>query len=665
MIAVLPWVVACFSFAVSMICAAPGLTWLDGGELALAAGSMGVAHPPGEPAYLVLARLAALIPVGDLPFRLTLLSAATVAAAAGVLAKLVAGAVAGLGSESACSVGPALAGGVAGLAFALAPGVQLQAVRPELYGLVILLLLLCVLALSLGGRRGVALAVLPLCVAGAVHHAMLVAAIPGLALLALGRGRGSLKVGLGATAALLIPGLLQFAWLPLRSFAGPALDFGAPRDLGRILWSVSAAGYARSFHPDAALVLENVVAHGGIFLQDLGWPILGLACLGLAAVAMRSQRVALACVLLVVVGVLPTVLQGMFRDDNPDARGYLLVIYATLCAGAGLGSALLADFLRQSVPRLRHAIVPAFALVLLIPVGQGALASADLSDRFLPARLGGAVLDAAQPGAVLLLAGDSWSFSALFARYWEGRRPDVEVRPLYVLDEPLLEGLALRGAVRPLDELDLGRASGFGASRPERLLARLVERSLPDRPVQVNEAFRPEALAAERRAEGLLYSFGTGSTSADGLPGEARDASEDRLWQREVEALRDDPRTPLDPIGPAVLARRYASRAGYYLSEGAEDAALQGYTRASSLSPDPWDIVHLLRNEMEQGRLAIAEDPPDLLRSAEAAFLAGDIERATEDVGNLLRRSPAHPRGLLLAERLYSLGRRAERRGEE
>jgi len=609
--------------------------------------------------------MAALIPVGDLPFRLTLLSAVTVAAAAGVLAKLVARAVAGLGSGSVCSVGSILAGGVAGLAFAGAPGVQLQAVRPELYGLVILLLLLSVVALALGGRRGVALAVLPLCVAGAVHHAMLVAAIPGLALLALGRGKGSLKLGLGATAALLIPGLLQFAWLPLRSFADPALDFGAPRDLGRILWSVSAAGYARSFHPDAALVLENVIAHVGIFVQDLGWPILALACMGLAGLAVRSRRVALACVLLVAIGVLPTVLQGMFRDDNPDARGYLLAIYATLCAGAGLGSGLVAGFLRRSAPRLRHAIVPAFALVLLVPVGQGALASADLSDRFLPARLGGAVLDAAQPGAVLLLAGDAWSFSALFARYWEGRRADVEVRPLYVLDQPLLDGLARRGAVRPSEDSDPSRASAFGPSRPERLLARLVRRSLPDRPVQVNEAFLPEGLAEARHAQGLLYSFGAVSPAADASSPAASGASEELLWRTEIEALRDDARTLLDPIGAAVLARRYASRAGHFLSEGDEDAALLAYTRASSLSPDPWDIVHLLRSEMEQGRLAVGAEPPALLRSAEAAFLAGDIDRATEDVGALLRASPAHPRGLLLSERLYSLGQRAERRGGE
>ena len=59
---------------------AAGTTWYDGAELALAAATLGVAHPPGEPGYLVLASLAALVPVGDVSFRLTLLSAGTMAA---------------------------------------------------------------------------------------------------------------------------------------------------------------------------------------------------------------------------------------------------------------------------------------------------------------------------------------------------------------------------------------------------------------------------------------------------------------------------------------------------------------------------------------------------------------------------------------------------------
>jgi tetratricopeptide (TPR) repeat protein len=636
-----------------MVLAAPGLTWLDGGELALAAGSMGVAHPPGEPAYLVLGRLAALLPVGDLPFRLTLLSATTVALAGGVLSRLAVGLLGG----GRCSVAASLAGAVAGLAFLLAPGVQLQAVRPELYGLVILLLLLCVAALELGGRRGLALAVLPLCVAGAVHHAMLVAAIPGLLLLAMGRGKGSLKAGAAATIILLIPGLLQFAWLPLRSLADPALDFGTPRDLERVLWSVSAAGYARSFHPDMALILENLRAHGEIFVRDLGWPLLGLACIGLASAVSRSRRVAFGCLLLIGVGILPTVLQGMFRQDNPDARGYLLAVYATICMGAGIGASLLAERLRRAAPRLRHAIVPVFAAILLLPAARGALASADLSQRFLPARLGDALLDSAEPGALLLLAGDSWSFPALYARYWEGRRADIELRPLYFLDRDVLGGLALRGAVRPVEELLASDERIPAASRPEHLLRRLVDSQLSQHPVQVNEAFLPSALSRSRREAGLLYSFGGEAVDSDEV--------EDLLWKRDIGALREDARYASDPIGPGVLARRYASRASYYLETGRRDLALISYRRASSLASDPWDMVHLLRSELEQGASPLPADAGHLLLSAERAFLEGDVDRAARELGELTRRFPTHPRGLLFAERLYSLGRRIEREGGE
>jgi hypothetical protein len=272
------------------------------------------------------------------------------------------------------------------------------------------------------------------------------------------------------------------------------------------------------------------------------------------------------------------------------------------------------------------------------------------------------LLDSAVPGALLLMAGDSWTFPALYARYWEGRRPDIELRPLYVLDESVLEALALRGAIRPLDELGADLGSLSGPSRPERLLARLVALAPEEHPVQVNEAFLPRPLAEARHAGGLLYGFAAQSGIRE-ESGADRNDLEDLLWNTNIEAVRDDPRTPLDPIGPAVLARRYASRAGYYLEEGASPRALEAYTRASSLATNPWDMVHLLRSEMEQGRGPMDSTDDPLLASAELAFLAGDVDRATEDLGALLRKFPTHPRGLLFSERLYSLGRRAEREG--
>ena len=669
MTAALPWLLGCLSFVVSMSLAAPGLTWLDGGELALAAGSMGVAHPPGEPAYLVLAKLASLVPIGDLPFRLTVFSAATVAMSVGLVAWITSRMIVTLlGLANAeCRVASHLGGGVAALAFLLAPGVQLQAVRPELYGLTILLLLLAVAALHIGGRRGLALAVLPLCVAGAVHHAMLVAAIPGLGMLALGRGKGSLKAGGLATALLLVPGLLQFAWLPLRSFTDPALDFGTPRDLERILWSVSAAGYARSFQPDGLLVLENLVAHGSIFVRDLGWPVLGLTCVGGGLAFLRARRVLGGCLLIVGVGLLPTVLQGLFREDNPDARGYLLAVYATLCVGAGVGAALVATRLRAAAPRLRRVIVPAFAAVLLVPAASGALVSTSHTDRFLPSRLGAMALDAAQPGALVLLAGDSWSFPALYTRYWEGRRPDLEVRPLYFLDGDVIEGLEKRGVVRPLPHPGPSPEHFPSSSRPEQLLLGLVTNALPSHPVQTNEAFLPSVLAERREDGGLLYRFSAGSAigGGEGVSGEDQDPGEGRMWRKDIAALREDPRYLADPIGPGVLTRRYSSRAGYYLETGRVSEALMTYRRGSSLASDPWDMVHLLRSKLEHGAVGNSEETDSLLRAAEEAFLLGDVDRATLDLAALLRIQPTHPRGLLLAERLYSLGHRADRVGHE
>ena len=241
-----PLLIAALSFTFSMALAAPGLCWFDSGELALAAGTLGVAHPPGQPAYLVVAALAGLLPIGDLAFRLTVLSAASLALAAGLLAAIAARLASDLMPASpARQIAPILAGGL----LALAPAAVTQAVRPELYAPSIALLLSAVAALVLLRGRGPALAVLALCVAGAVHYAVLVVAVPGLAVLAWHRGRIVFMRGVGVALILLVPGLLQYLWLPLRSLRSPILDFGHPQDLERFLWVVTAGGQWRSWWP--------------------------------------------------------------------------------------------------------------------------------------------------------------------------------------------------------------------------------------------------------------------------------------------------------------------------------------------------------------------------------------------------------------------------------
>jgi hypothetical protein len=69
-------VVALVSFIAYAGFAARDVVFGDGGELTLAAVTNGVAHPPGYPLWVMLAHAFTMVPVGTLPFRVSLFAAA-------------------------------------------------------------------------------------------------------------------------------------------------------------------------------------------------------------------------------------------------------------------------------------------------------------------------------------------------------------------------------------------------------------------------------------------------------------------------------------------------------------------------------------------------------------------------------------------------------------
>src|SRR3989441_6954784 len=64
---------------------APTVTLVDSGELIVAAKSLGVAHPPGFPLYIMLAHLASLVPIGNIAQRVNFASALFAALASAIL----------------------------------------------------------------------------------------------------------------------------------------------------------------------------------------------------------------------------------------------------------------------------------------------------------------------------------------------------------------------------------------------------------------------------------------------------------------------------------------------------------------------------------------------------------------------------------------------------
>lgn len=218
----------------------------DGGELAAVALIGGVAHPPGYPSYMLLARLALRISWGEPGARLALLSAVCGALAVGATALLVAACSFDL--RGASRISNWSAGLYAGLILALSERLWSQAVIVEVYTLHLLCLTICALLLLgwIATRRGwmlvLAAYVLGL---GLGVHLTLAALIPaGLAawLIAPNRPRVPFPQALATTAAL-AAGLAVYGLLPIWAAREAVPSWGDPRTVGGFWRHVSAAEY--------------------------------------------------------------------------------------------------------------------------------------------------------------------------------------------------------------------------------------------------------------------------------------------------------------------------------------------------------------------------------------------------------------------------------------
>src|SRR5262249_55620754 len=85
------YAVLVFAISLTVYCTtlAPTVVFVDSGELIVAARSLGVAHPPGFPLYVLLAHLATRLPFGSVAARVNFASALFAAFAIAALFLLV------------------------------------------------------------------------------------------------------------------------------------------------------------------------------------------------------------------------------------------------------------------------------------------------------------------------------------------------------------------------------------------------------------------------------------------------------------------------------------------------------------------------------------------------------------------------------------------------
>jgi hypothetical protein len=440
-------------FGVYLLTAAPTVYNLDSAELTTAAATGGIVRATGYPLYLLLGRLWSRLPLGDVGFRMNLMSAVcgalTILLAHRVLRRL--------------GVGPWASAGALGLLaasryfWAMSLIAEVYTLHTALVATVILLLLRWQEAPTPGR---LALATFTVGLASGNHVATVLLA-PGCLWFVLSCNlRAALQWrSLVAAAAGLLAGLSIYIYLPVLYLAHPAFNYAGhfdssgafvPVDLttaAGMWWLVSGRVFAGQM---LAYSGGELLAETGHFVAEL-WRAflvvgLGPGLVGAVVLTLRRRPAGTALVLMFAVTV------GFYVDYRVvDKDTMFLGPYLIWALWLGVGYQWLEEYLAGS--GRGSGAVHALRLVM---VGGVVAAVAwngprvDLSTDTSGRDRGEAVLVALEPGA--LLAG-FWDTVPVveYLQMVEGRRPDVSALNRFLIAEhDLLELLRRQHGRRPL-----------------------------------------------------------------------------------------------------------------------------------------------------------------------------------------------------------------------
>ena len=604
---------------------APGILWYDSGELALAAATLGNGHPPGQPLYALLGRLAMFVPLGSLAWRLGVLSALGAAAAValipGIFVRL-------------CRLG-GLPEGSPFLRWVLAPSaglslaIRLQAVRVELYSVQLFLSLLAIrLALdvceasradprtpvSRGARiKAMMIGGMVIGLGMDIHPLLSVLIVPGLLWL-IGPVLVVSRPGWTIAAAVVAGGMYLMG--PIRSAASPVLDWGHPADLSAWWAVITGKAYQRSFiQLTGSRFVHNLELHLQLFRELLGGAYLILGALGLIHL-LKRPRLGIGVLLIGAGALSATASQSLFSPDNPDALGYLALPFAMVSLLAAHGAAWLIDLGGRARFPLRPAFLSWVGATLsigltLLPVLR-AWPWRDVGGDWTADRFGHTLLRSIPPGSLYISGADSSTFPAWYAKSIGGSGPGIDIVGAYVAgpSPPFRTALTRRSAVGSHRE-------SLRALIEDELPGRAVYMSANDLELGLRDRLRPGRMAFR------IVSAETLSPLDEGLDPILK------WWAREAERWMADRSYLLDARARLVYPAHLEALGDHFIELGLLDQALACYRHAQQWDPDPSRLVRLKRARLEETMRSLPTPPPlSLLGKADAPDAAARIGAA-------------------------------------
>ena len=379
----------------------------DAPELATAGATFGIPHPPGYALYCLVANLwCRILPLGEVAWRINLLSALSAAGAALLLSRTLIRLGAGW-----------MAAAFAALSLGFGATFWSQALISEVYAFDLLLAAAAFFAAVRARQERdfastlVAAACLGLWLC---HRTVNVLYAPVVLLLAWPAIQVHARTAKGALAlaAGLAGPLVFLLYLPLAATAEPLLDTGDPESWQRF-WSLITARVYRQY-----LFAGDLKQNAGVILSGLPRELgaaLVLAPLGLVVWWRRQRAVVAALALAVVINLAFATSYGV-----PDVAVFVLPGILALAALAGAGFSYIAR-------RLPAAVALALGLSLVLVLAGINLGHNNLRAQTLARDFARDTLSFAGKKALVLSHVDTVSFSLWYAQYVEGRRPDLLV----------------------------------------------------------------------------------------------------------------------------------------------------------------------------------------------------------------------------------------------
>lgn len=433
-------------FALYMATLAPSVTFFDSGEFVTATASLGSAHSPGYPLYLMYAKIFTWLPFGNIAFRVNMATAfSSSLACLGVylLASHILHKEAFVSDARFTSFAIKITSLSAALTFSVSPRLWLQSNHDKPYPLLAFMTSI-IFYLLLKWRdhytdgdeqpsyvyacaflTGLAMAL----------HQTVVLLLPAWGVFIIftdWRMIKRIKELCVAISAVLL-GFAVHLYLPLRATQNPILNWGDPQNSSQFLWHFLRKGYPEEPHSrNLALLWEQLGAFS--LPHEFGWPGLILVLFALFKLWSGQKHivitylVAIMTFLLVIAGYFNTVQELIFLTEEFFTPLYLL---SAVMIGVGLFHLILFVITIARVP-LKHDKQLYVILIILVLVFPTTLCAVnyyenDQHNNYIAFDYGTNSLRSLPENAVMFTWGDSGAFPLWYLQWVERMREDVDL----------------------------------------------------------------------------------------------------------------------------------------------------------------------------------------------------------------------------------------------